>query len=150
MKRWLVLALLIGAVGCSKVAAPAATTPAATRSPAGDYKTQATDWYLRSISADGRTLSIVYTMSGVASGCERKATTFAVESADKVIVTANKSVLQGEHPCTQELGFIDATVKLNAKLGNRALVGCRVGKTASTEDKTCRDIERGSRNGDPP
>jgi hypothetical protein len=141
------IVFLVIAVSCSK-ASPPTSSPAPT--PKGDYKTKATDWFLQSISSDGRTLSIVYTMSGVASGCERKATAQAVESADKVIVTANKSVLQGNHACTEELGYIDAFVTLNSPLGSRTLVGCRVGKQAVSENSVCRDVERGRRGGVPP
>ena len=110
--------------------------------PSGEYKTQPTEWFLRSIGPDDRTISIVYTMSGVASRCQQKGTTTVTEFRDKVVVTANKSVLTGTHACTQELAHIDSEVRLNTPLGSRALVGCRPGNTQVSENNRCRDTSR--------
>src|SRR5947207_7793085 len=112
MRRAIALLMLAVAACSSKPpqATPAPTAPA--------YRDEGTDWYLRSISADGRKVSIVYTISGAASGCEKKGFPFTDESPEKVFVIAYKSVARDKkRPCTQELGYIDATVTLRAPLG---------------------------------
>lgn len=129
------------AVACTKSTTVSTDAPSPT--PAGDYKPQVTAWSLRSIGSDGRTISIVYTMSGVASDCERKGTTTADESADKVVVSAHKLMRQERgRACTEELAYVDAVVVLNSPLGSRALVGCRPPRTDESEDGICRDLSR--------
>lgn len=138
-------ALALAAMGCGSDAPGTAdpTTP-------GDSNRRnvATEWYLRSISEDGRTINVVYTMSGVASGCERKGFGSADVSAGKVAVTTYKSVtLDRNRACTEELGYIEESVALDDPLGDRALVGCRPGKLEPSEDAVCRDLERSREQG---
>jgi hypothetical protein len=133
------LAVCCAVASCARSTTTTTTSP----SPTGEYKPQATEWFLRSIASDGRTVSLVYTMSGVASGCERKGTTAVTELPDKVVVTTNKLVLQGARACTEELGYVDVAATLNAPLGSRALVGCRPPKTDPSENSVCRDRNRG-------
>ena len=84
----------------------------------------------------------MYTISGVASGCERKGSASADESPTRVFLLVHKSViLDKSRPCTEEAGFVDASVVLHAPLQNRALVGCRVVAQAS-ENAYCRDLSR--------
>ena len=107
-----------------------------------------TEWFLRSISSDGKTIAIVYTMSGVASGCEREGSAFGGEERDKVTVLAYKSVTNDKNKaCTEELAYVDEAVTLRRSLGDRALVGCRPGKTSRSEDRVCRDLERSKKAG---
>lgn len=108
----------------------------------------ATEWYLRSIDPDGRTVQLVYTMSGVASGCEREASASVEQTADKVVVTAYKSVsLDTNRACTEEFAYIEESVTLDEPLGDRPLVGCRPGKVDTSEDEICRDLERSRERG---
>lgn len=108
----------------------------------------ATEWYLRSIDPDDRTIHLVYTMSGVASGCEREAAATVEQTADRVIVTAYKSVsLDTNRACTEEFAYIEESVTLDEPLGDRPLVGCRPGKTGASEDAICRDLERSRERG---
>ena len=105
-----------------------------------------TEWFLRSISADGKTVAFVYTMSGVASDCEHEGRANVDETDERVMIIAHKSVtLDRDRACTEELAYIDETVDLKDPLGDRDLVGCRPGRTEPSEDVTCRDLER-SRN----
>jgi hypothetical protein len=141
-RRLVATAVVLCAAACAKQA-NRATEPTPSPTPVGNYKAEATDWALRSIGADGRTISIQYTMSGVASGCQRRGATTADESADKVVVTTHKLVLQDRNrPCTEELGYIDAVVVLNSPLRARALVGCRPPRNDVSEDSVCRDRGR--------
>jgi hypothetical protein len=106
----------------------------------------AVEWYLRSISEEDRRIDIVYTISGVASGCERKGTASADESEAAVAVRAVKSVTTDrDRACTEELGYVEESVTLDEPLGDRALVGCRPGRVQPTENAICRDLDR-SRN----
>lgn len=139
LSRWAaLLCALVPLVACAKSSGPnvASLSPPV-------FRDEATDWFLRSISADGRTIAIVYTISGMASRCQRSGHAFADESADKVFVIAYKSVNRAAAGgCTEELGYIDATVRLRMSLGRRALVGCRAGKSQVSEDSVCRDLRR--------
>lgn len=109
---------------------------------------QTTEWYLRSYTDDQRTFWIVYTISGVASNCEREGRAFAEESSENVVLTAQKSVtLDRQRACTEELGYVESRVRLKRPLGDRALVGCRPGKVDASEDRLCRDPERARRHG---
>jgi hypothetical protein len=138
VRRFVVAALLL-LTACS--AAPTAKPSPTASNPR--RRDEAAQWYLRSISEDGRSIAIVYTVSGVASDCQRPGAAFADESAEKVAVVAYKSVsLDRNRPCTEELGFIDRTVLLKAPLGSRALVGCRPGHLEPSENDTCRSLER--------
>jgi hypothetical protein len=131
MRGTIALVAVVAAVGCGGKAAPV-------------YEDRATDWYLRGISRDGRTLSITYTITGVASGCERKGHASAHELSGAVNVVAYKSVNRGANQCTEELGFIDGVVTLRSPLGSRYLVGCRGEKTPELygDNKLCRDVSR--------
>lgn len=103
----------------------------------------ATEWYLRSVSADGRTINFVYNMSGVASRCERKGKASVEESERSVAVVAYKSVTTDRNrACTEEFAYVEESVTLDRPLGTRALVGCRPGKTDRSEGEVCRDLER--------
>ncbi len=120
----------------------------ATPSEEPDRRDVATEWYLRSISSDGRTINVVYTMSGVASDCEREGRVFAEESTAKVVVAAHKSVTTDRNrACTEELGYVEGSARLEEPLGDRSLVGCRPGKVEPAEDRTCRDLERSREHG---
>ncbi len=146
MRHYLIASILLFALaGCGteqafRVSGSPSPSPAQTPS---DYMDEPTDWFIKSISADGRSIAIVYTMSGVASGCEREGEAKVVETDDKVTITAIKSVIKNRNrPCTEELGYIDETASLEKPLGDRALVGCRVGRTEPSENDVCRNIER--------
>ena len=139
----------------SRVAGDPTTTPEASR-----HDEDADGWFLRSISQDQKTLEIQYTMSGVASGCERKGNSYAEESAEQVVVHAVKSVLDDRNvPCTEELAYVDATITLDEPLGDRLLLGClqtweqdefpdAVGDERG-EDKFCRGTTRGAADAPP-
>jgi hypothetical protein len=132
------LAAACGTEGASRVSGDRTPTP----SPS-DYSDQAVEWYLKSISADGREVAFVYMMSGVASGCERAGTAKVVETDAKVAIEAFKSVTTDrDRPCTEEAAFVDETVALETPLGSRALVGCRPPSTDASEDAVCRDLQR--------
>lgn len=135
----LAFAVVLGA--CGSDGAPDATPTG------GDgRRDQPTEWFLRSISDDERTVAVVYTISGVASDCEREGRVVAEETDDKVTVTALKSVtLDRNRACTEELGYVEGSVRLDQPLSNRALVGCRPGSLNASEDRVCRDLTR-SRN----
>ncbi len=146
MKRFALASVLVfalagcGTEGASRLAGSNSPSPTAA---ASDYKDEPVDWFLKSISGDGRTIAIVYTMSGVASGCQREGDAVVEETEDKVTITAIKMVTTDrDRPCTEELAYVDETAILGEPLGDRALVGCRVGKTESSEDDACRDLER--------
>jgi hypothetical protein len=119
-------------------------TPAPTRAPQtapSGYERKDVEWYIRSISNDNRTLKIVYQTGG----CDLDGGATAQESADKVIVDAWKFVRTGSgFACTADIRQSNATVTLAASLGDRALVGCRPGKEAASEDQVCRDPNRGT------
>jgi len=122
------------------------STPDATPTAGDGRRDQPTEWFLRSISGDDRTIAVVYTISGVASGCEREGRVVAEETGDKVTVTALKSVTLGRNrACTEELGYVEGSDRLDQPLGDRALVGCRPGSLDASEDRVCRDLAR-SRN----
>jgi hypothetical protein len=102
-----------------------------------------TDWYLRSVSADGRTINFVYTISGVASDCERKGRAKVEESDETVRIIAYKSVTSDRNrACTEELGYIDESVTLARPLGRRALLGCTPRSVEGSRDAVCRDLQR--------
>lgn len=135
------LAAVFLLAGCGREAVPGA-------SPTGNlaYERRPTEWFLRSISEDGRGIELVYTISGVASGCQREGSVSVEGTEEKVTVIAYKSVLRdGARACTQELAYIEETVTLERPLGEKALVGCRPGRLDASEDGVCRDLER-SRN----
>jgi hypothetical protein len=145
MKRFALATVLVfalsgcGVEGMSRLAR-SSPSPAAT---ASDYKDEPVDWFLKSISGDGQTIAIVYTMSGVASGCQREGVAVVEESSDKVTITAIKEVTTDRNrPCTEELAYVDETATLGQPLGERALVGCRAGKREPSENGVCRDRER--------
>lgn len=102
-----------------------------------------TEWFLVGVSADERTLEIVYTMSGVASECQRKGGVEARESEHRVTVRAHKEVNPSATGCTLELVTVDEAVTLEDPLGERELLGCLPGSADPNEDKTCRDLDRG-------
>jgi len=146
MKRFALAALLVfvlaacGTEGASRLAGSGSPSPIAT---ASDYKDEPVDWFLKSISGDGIKIAIVYTMSGVASGCQREGDAVVEETKDKVTITATKTVTTDrDRACTEELAYVDDTGELGEPLGDRALVGCRVGKTEPSENAVCRDLER--------
>lgn len=90
-----------------------------------------------------RTINFVYTISGVASGCEASGSSYTRALPGRVEVVAQKSVsLDRGRACTEELGYVEESVTLDEPLGQRALVGCRPGKTEHSEDAICRDLER--------
>jgi hypothetical protein len=129
-----------GVEGASRLAGSNSPSPTAT---ASDYRDEPVEWFLKSISGDGRKIAIVYTMSGVASGCQREGDAVVEETKDKVTITAIKMVTTDRNrPCTEELAYVDDTGELGEPLGDRALVGCRVGKTDPSENAVCRDLER--------
>ncbi len=129
-----------GTEGATRLAGSGSPSPTPT---ASDYKDEPVDWFLKSISGDGLEIAIVYTMSGVASGCQREGLAVVEETKDVVVITAIKEVTtDGDRPCTEELAYVDGTGELGEPLGDRALVGCRVGKTEPSENGVCRDIER--------
>lgn len=137
MGRLALASILALAIGCGS-----APTERSSR------RDEAVDWYLRSIEPDQPTINIVYTMSGVASGCERKGRITANETDDKVEILAYKSVTTDRNlACTEELAYVEETAKLRRPLGDRALVGCRVGKDDPSEDQVCRDPERSKQAG---
>jgi hypothetical protein len=139
----LLLAAFVVLVACGSDGAPDVSPPGD-----GGRRNEATEWYLRAIADDGRRIDVVYTISGVASDCERKGEARAEESADEVVVTAFKSVtLDRNRACTEELGFVEESVTLGEPLGERALVGCRPGKLGPSEDRVCRDLERSREHG---
>jgi len=141
------LAVVVVALALAACGTDTSGTPTPT---AGDDERRdvATEWYLRSISDDGRTINLVYTMSGVASGCERKGSARAEEASDKVVLIAYKSVTLGRNrACTQELAYVEDSVVLDQPLGDRALVGCRPGRSDPSEDAVCRDLERSREHG---
>jgi hypothetical protein len=116
--------------------APTAAPPTA---PSG-YERKDVEWFIRSIENDNRTLKIMYTTGG----CDRDGGATADESPDKVVVDAWKYVRTGTgFVCTADIRESKATVNLDAPLGNRALVGCRPGKEAASENQVCRDANRG-------
>ncbi len=135
----LAVAVVLGACASDR-------TPDATPTAGDGRRDQPTEWFLRSISDDGRTIAVVYTISGVASDCERKGRVVAEEDGEQVRVTALKSVtLDRNRACTEELGYVEGSVRLDQSLGDRALVGCRPGSLDASEDRVCRDLTR-SRN----
>jgi hypothetical protein len=150
--RLVLVLLLVGLTACmteqaSRVAGDHTPQPAR-------HDEDADGWFLRSISEDGKTLEIEYTMSGVASGCEEEGESYAEESDDEVIVHAVKSVLDDRNaPCTEELAHVDATITLKVPLGDRLLLGClqkyereQYPEAASDkrgEAKLCRSTSRG-------
>ncbi len=140
MKRLVLLAIVVlGA--CSSDASRVADDP--TSKPSGNYRNQRVEWFLRSISDDGRTLRFTYQMSGVASRCEKEGTPSVGQSSDRVVVMANKWVTRDrDRACTEELAYVKAKVLLDEPLGDRALVGCRPRKDERSEDKVCRDLKR--------
>jgi hypothetical protein len=141
MKRIVVAAMCLAVASCGDDASRLADSTGA-----AERRVEATEWFLRSISTDGRNIAFVYQMSGVASDCQREATPAVDESSERVVIAANRSVtLDRDRACTEELAYVDETVGLAEPLGDRSLVGCRPGKTASEEDEICRDLER-SRN----
>lgn len=154
------LALLVLAACTTEQASRVAGDPTTTPAPAR-HEEDADGWFLRSISDDGKTLEIQYTMSGVASGCEKEGDSYAEESADEVVVHAVKSVLDDRNaPCTEELAYVNATIALKEPLGDRLLLGClqtweqdelpeAVGDKRG-EDKYCRTISRGEAGAPPP
>ena len=140
--RWIVAAAMCVAV------ASCGDDPSRLSDPtdAAERRVEATEWFLRSISTDGRNIAFVYQMSGVASDCQREGTPKVDESSERVVITANRSVsLDRDRACTEELAYVDESVGLAEPLGDRPLVGCRPGKTAPEEDEICRDLDR-SRN----
>ena len=159
--RWIaVLALFVLAACTTEEASRVADDPTTTPGPAR-HDEDADGWFLRSISDDGKTLAIQYTMSGVASGCEKEGDSYADESADEVVVHAVKSVLDDRNvPCTEELAYVDATITLKEPLGDRLLLGClqtweqdespeAVGDKQG-EHKFCRNTARGDAGAPPP
>ncbi len=107
-------------------------------------RNEATQWFPRSI--DGRTINLVYTISGVASDCERKGRAVVEESADSVRIIAYKSVTTDRNrACTEELSYIEESVTLDRRLGTRALLGCTPRSVEGSRDAVCRDLRR-SRN----
>jgi hypothetical protein len=131
------LLLLFGA--CGNDASQIAASP----SPGAAHRSEPTQWFLRSISDDGKTIAFVYQMSGVASDCQREGTASLAQQADRVIVTAHRSVtLDNNRACTEELAYVDETVTLTKVLGKRLLIGCRPGYLEDTEDAICRDLDR--------
>jgi hypothetical protein len=142
MKRSLIAALFVLSA-CSPEASRVADGPSPTVTTAGGYRDEPVEWFLRSISDDGKTIALTYQMSGVASECEREGRTSATESADRVVVTARKSVtLDRNRACTEELAYVKAEVTLEQPLGERSLVGCRPPKSEPSEDDVCRDLKR--------
>lgn len=146
MRRFALAAVLVfivtacGTEQSARVAGSGSPSPTAT---ALDYKDEPVDWFLKSISGDGKKIVIVYTMSGVASGCQREGDPVVEETNDKVTITAIKLVTTDrDRPCTEELAYVDETAMLGEPLGDRALVGCRVGKADPSENDVCRDPER--------
>jgi hypothetical protein len=148
----LVLVVLLSSCAgrqASRVAGDETPSPTATGEP-GRHDVR-TEWFLRGISDDGRTIHVVYTMSGVASGCEKAVGASAREERDRVNVGAFKSVIDDtSRPCTEELGYIDASVTLKEPIGSRALVGCRPRRSDLSEDSVCRDPKRCEQAGIPP
>ena len=151
MKRIVVIATLALAACTTREASRVAGDP--TPQP-GRHDEDADGWFLRSISDDEKTIGIEYTMSGVASGCEKQGESYAEESADEVVVHAVKSVLDDRDvPCTEELAYVEATITLNAPLGDRLLLGCLQAweedefpdavSNDRGEDKYCRSTHRG-------
>ena len=142
MKRFL-LVLFVALAACGPQEAGTIAEPSPTKEPSNAMEPEATEWFLRSISEDGKTIAFVYTMSGVASGCQKEGTPDVEESDDVVIVTANKLMTTDKmRACTEEAAYVDDTVTLDEPLGSRALVGCRPPKTDPSEDDVCRDLER--------
>ena len=140
MRAFFVLALMMLAA-CSSEASRVADNP--TPTPSGGYRDESVEWFLRAISDDGKTIEFTYQMSGVASGCQREGKPSVEQSGDRVVVSAHKSVtLDRARACTEELAYVKASVKLDEPLGERALVGCRPGKTERSEDEICRDLKR--------
>lgn len=85
-------------------------------------------------------------MSGVASQCQREGTPRVEESDDAVTIQAMKQMTTDQNrACTEELGYIDETIELEAPLGDRKLQGCEPTADLQDENKHCRDLER-SRN----
>ncbi len=144
MKRAIVVATLIALGACSSEATrvtadPTPTDP--TASPELERRDVATDWYVKRI--DGATVAFVYTMSGVASGCEKEGIARVTEDEEGVTITANKSVLVDDgRPCTEELAIVDAQVVLEEPLGKRQLRGCMPTADLQNENATCRDLGR--------
>jgi hypothetical protein len=137
----------------SRVAGEPTLQPGATSEP-GRHSEDTDGWFLRSVSDDGRTIGIAYTISGVATGCEKQGRSYADESRHEVTIHAVKSVTDDRNmPCTEELGYVGTTVVLDEPLGTRLLLGClqtweqdEFAEEASTkqgENRMCRDRTRG-------
>lgn len=151
MRRIVALAWLALAACATNDASRVAGDP--TPQPAR-HDEDADGWFLRSISDDEKTIGIEYTMSGVASGCEKQGESYAEESADEIVVHAVKSVIDDRNvACTEELAYVKATISLDAPLGDRLLLGCLQAwekdefpdavSDERGEDKYCRNTQRG-------
>ncbi|WP_378099661.1 hypothetical protein [Cellulomonas sp. T2.31MG-18] len=82
-------------------------------------------WSLHGISADGRTLTVVFPASCVSvKGVQRE------ESANTVVLTV--WAVTGTGACAASLSFTFATVGLAAPLGDRLLLHAPVSKAWST------------------
>ncbi len=143
--RWpTCLFVLLLLSGCGNDASQITASP----TPDSGYRQEPTEWFLRSISDDGKTIAFVYQMSGVASECEREGRPEVNELAKRVILTAHKAVtLDTDRACTEELAYVDETITLEKPLGERFLLGCRPGYVEPSEDGTCRDLERSRERG---
>jgi hypothetical protein len=135
----IVLAVLVAFGACSDGASRIASSP----TPDTARRDEPTEWFLRSVSGDGKTIAFVYRMSGVASDCEHEGRATVDESDDRVMIIAHKSVtLDRDRACTEELAYVDESVQLADPSGERSLVGCRPGHAEPSEDETCRDLGR--------
>jgi hypothetical protein len=108
------------------------------------FRAEPTEWFLRSIADDGKSIAIVYTMSGVASDCQREGQANADSASGKTAVTAHRLVtLDSTRTCTEELAYVDETVPLPRRINESTiLVGCRPGYLDDSEDEVCRDLDR--------
>lgn len=100
-------------------------------------------WYLLDVTNGGRTLRLGYTMSGIASDCQRPGGVKVEENASNVTVTVYRSIATTEQACTEELGYFEAVAKLDAPLGDRNLLGCAPNAEGVPDDNPhCRDTQR--------
>lgn len=146
--RWALSAGLVLLLGCGAGQQDAGTGPTPSASPG--WVRESAEWFLIEISEEGRSLGLVYTMSGVASDCQREGGVEVEETEERVVVRAYREVDPAATVCTEELAIANEEVTLETPLGGRALLGCLPGSADPAQDETCRDLDRGAGYRPPP